>query len=254
MTAASRVPFILLAAVLLAGCGQSTAPPSKVAQGAEFLTRMPLNAEERCVGICAVIAALCDGTLDATAAAEPCDQLAQRVVDHVPATDPFAYPATVILDKQRRAIDDPEVLEALSVRVAERYKERHRQLAASQAGILRLRLAAAKTVVSQQELEELLDADHDHIVAFMAEGQREFDDGASRPTSHAVLLRKDDQGDIVVYDPNDPGLPIACTLIAEPDGFKVQWTCAYQHQAARTTQTYSIVSQPQYFRVLRDAR
>jgi hypothetical protein len=54
----------------------------------------------------------------------------------------------------------------------------------------------------------------------------------------------------LVYDPNDPGIPIECEPRETPEGLSLTWQCQYRNKNVTTTQHYTIVPQARFSRAL----
>jgi hypothetical protein len=61
-------------------------------------------------------------------------------------------------------------------------------------------------------------------------------------------MTKNADGEKVIYDPNDPGRPISCTIQASSDGLLIKWTCRYRDTNVLTTQEYQIIELDRFFR------
>ena len=106
-----------------------------------------------------------------------------------------------------------------------------------------------KVVKSSAELDAVLDADPDKIDAFFCVGMRRFPDGTFKDTNHAILIAKNQAGEKVIYDPNDPGEEIPCRLQDIGDGVEVTWKCRYRVTGQVTTQRYQILAKEAFFRL-----
>jgi hypothetical protein len=149
------------------------------------------------------------------------------------------------------AIDSPAVLAALSNRVAELYKADFFRLSATQAGARQLLQAQDNVIKTRKDLDDMLGADADKTLFVCCFGQRTFPDRTVKDTNHAVLIKSAADGQYVVFDPNDPGAAIPCTLADTDEGLIATWQCRYRDQQVQTSQRYLLVPQQGYFQTLR---
>jgi hypothetical protein len=220
------------------------------AEPSPFLINMPQNSDQRCVGIAGVAEALLEGKRQ-EAKLSNVDALARVVYDNFTAQEPLVYPARIMLKGKGVAIDDPLALTALSDRVAELYKADYHRLSGTPAGVRQLLQAQGNTIRTRKELDEILAADSDKTVFVCCFGERTFPDRTVKDTSHAVLIQAALDGKYVVYDPNDPGAAIRCKVEDTAEGLQASWRCQYRDQQVQTTQSYLMVPQQRYFKVLR---
>ncbi len=215
----------------------------------DVFRNMPVNSDSRCVGISLVTGGLLEGEmLSGETAADP-ELLGRQIYAAALKKTPLHFPATVQLDDGPAAIQSREALEKLSTIVADIYKQRHRELIGSDAGLRRLRSAMARVVKSSDELDAILDRDPDKTDAFFCVGMRRFPDGTFKDTNHAILIAKNADGEKVVYDSNDPGAAIPCKLHDTGDGVEVTWKCRFRDTGQITTQRYQILAKDTFFRL-----
>jgi hypothetical protein len=214
----------------------------------QILANMPENSDRRCMGISLVAAALLEGQrLDG----EECDQpqdLGKRVYEAVFTKGRVQWHSKLCIGADRVSITSREGLNVLATIVADRYKQRYFELIASAEGRKKLRDIEKQVLDTRRALEQLLDADADHIAAFALVGERRFPDGAIKDTNHVILIAKKADDEIVVYDPNEPGRPIPCRFLPSSDGVMVSWTCRYRDTGFVTTQQYRIIEINRLFR------
>lgn len=214
-----------------------------------FLTNMPQNSNQRCVGVAGVAEALLEGKrMDKLSNIE---SLSQAIYESFVETDPITYPSRVMVKGKGVAIEDSAALTALSNRVAELYKADYRRLSNSDKGVQQLLKAQGQVVETVVELKELLADDPDKTVFFCCFGRRTFPDRTTKDTNHAVLIQSAKDGEPKVFDPNDPGAAIPCKLEATDEGLVVTWECEYRDQKVKTTQRYLVVPQQRYFKTMR---
>jgi hypothetical protein len=218
-----------------------------------ILQNMPVNSEERCVGITIVVAALLEGNRTNGDRQDRPEELAKRIYATLTTGKPVHYSRYLLSNGRSLAIDSREALDTLSTLVADLYKEDYRRLIQTEEGRRRLFQAAGGFVRTREELEGLLDRHTDKTDVFLAGGIRRFPDGTVKETHHAVLIRNGPSGELLVFDPNDPGVPIRCRVETDEDGLVLEWTCRYKDTGMITTQRYHIIPKDRYFRtVLRE--
>jgi hypothetical protein len=215
-----------------------------------FLLNMPQNSNMRCVGIAGVAEALLEGTRQDTALTN-IDSLARLIYQSFTSTESLEYPPRLMMKGKSIPIEDKTALTALSNRVAEFYKADYHRMSRSPEGVRQLLNAQGKVVRTTGELDEILAADSDKTVFFCCFGQRTFPDHEVKDTNHAVLLRPAPHNGYLVYDPNDPGAAIECSLEETSEGLIISWKCKYRDQEVETTQHYRIVPQAAFFQVLK---
>jgi hypothetical protein len=216
---------------------------------AEILRNMPVNSDLRCVGISLVAGALLEGQMLVDDAADDPATLGRQIFDDAPKKSVVRYHSRLLLEDGAAPIQSREALERLSTAVADLYKQRHQELIATDKGRYRLRAAMSKVVKSSAELDAVLDADPDRIDTFFCVGMRRFPDGTFKDTNHAILIAKNQAGEKIIYDPNDPGEAIPCRLQDIGDGVEVTWKCRYRDTSQVTTQRYQILAKDTFFRL-----
>jgi hypothetical protein len=213
-----------------------------------ILANMPENSDRRCLGISLVAAALLKGEkLDGDDCDVP-EDLAKRIYEAAFDKARVRFQATLCLDTQRVPITSREGLNALATAVADRYKQRYFELIATEEGKNKLWDAERNFVKSRRALAELLEAEAGHIACFAVVGERTFPDGVMKDTNHVILIAKHADGEMVIYDPNDPGRPITCRFQPASDGILITWTCRYRDTGITTIQQYRIIEIDRYFR------
>lgn len=218
---------------------------------AEFLRQMPTNSDRICVGISAVGETLLQNNADTQAEMVTVDALAKKIFDGLSNESSIVYPAAISISGKVTAVKDSAALAALSTRVADLYKRVTKAAWKTTTGRKRLHAARKAIIRTKQELLSILNADPDQTVLFCCFGWRRFPDGSYRETNHAILLSKQSDDTIFVYDPNDPGEPADCKLIDHHTGLKAKWTCAFRKTGQVTEQKYSIVHGKKFFRIAR---
>lgn len=217
------------------------------AQAIALLKRMPVNSEQRCVGIAAVAEALLDGKKEAAGRTVSVNRLANEIYQNLHSPMQVAVPAQLEVDGTMVNTKSEAALTALSSRVAELYKADYLRLAQSERGRRKLVAAEKLVVESRVDWSHILQADPDGIVFFCGFGRRWFPDGRIRRTSHAFLLSQDGTK-CIVYDPNAPGKAINCVLTESDAGLLIEWTGPYRNTGETTTQRYRIVEHERFFR------
>lgn len=215
-----------------------------------FLVNMPMNSDKRCVGIAGTAEALIQGERS-EGQNFTVENLAHDIYESFTSGKKIAYPATIVVDGKSLPIENPVVLEELSTRVANLYKNQFNQLRRSREGTKKLLAAEDQTVKTRDELVKLLQAESEKIGFFCCSGTRVFPDGRTSHTSHAVLLQLMPHDIIAVYDPNEPGGAAECSVDEEGLDLEVSWRCKYRDQGVITTQYYEIVPQDRFFSALK---
>lgn len=215
-----------------------------------FLVNMPMNSNKRCVGIAGTAEALIQGerSEDKHFTVE---DLAHDIYESFTSGKRIAYPAKIVVDGKSLPIENPVVLEELSTRVANLYKNQFNQFRRTREGTKKLLAAENQTVKTRDELVELLQAESEKIGLFCCFGTRVFPDGRTSHTSHAVLLQLMPHDIIAVYDPNEPGGAAECWADEEGLDLEVSWQCKYRDQGVVTTQYYEIVPLDRFFSALK---
>lgn len=214
----------------------------------QILLNMPVNSDHRCLGISLVAAALLEGELLAVDRSDEAHELGKRIYDAAFLKQRVSFGARLKVNDRDELIQSRAALDALATAVADRYKQRYLELIATTEGRNKLRAAETAVLRDMAELDGLLAADADHIVALMVVGTRRFADGSVRDTNHVVLIAKNPAGEKVIHDPNDPGQPVSCRLAKRDDGLTVTWTCRYRDTGEMTTQHYLMLEPDRFFR------
>lgn len=217
------------------------------------LRNMPTNSDQRCVGIVAVAEALLEGQpLDETANADDVERLAGSIFRNLATDEPCKFPRKLEIDGKLEEITSPAALKQLSTRVAELYKQETNSILQTPDGEARLQRAQRQTLATKQALINRLESDADKTEFFCCFGERRFPDGTYKTTSHAVLFRKFANGDLTVFDPNDPGRPIECKLSESSGILTAEWSCRYRDTGDITWQRYVLVPKQTFFRIARN--
>jgi hypothetical protein len=213
-----------------------------------ILGNMPMNSDQRCFGICLVAEALLGGEIIQGTDCDMPAELGQRIYDSARSGQRVRFRAQLCVDAQRHPIESRESLDRLSTIVADLYKDRYLELIATDAGRRQLTDAQEQFLSAPAALDQILQADPDHIAVFFLIGVREFPSGERKETAHVVLLGRDESSKKIVYDPNDPGLPIPCHVEQASGELTIRWTCRYRDTGYITTQKYRIVDKSVLFR------
>ena len=221
-------------------------PPTRAA----VLSNIPRNSDKRCVGITVVAEALLNEVRSEGTARGEVEIVAQRMYDNLTTGRHLRYPPTVMIDGMRVPITSEEAIDRLSTLVAKKYKRDYSRLLETEEGRQKLLAAGNSFVTTSCALDRILEADPDTMDAFFGSGSRLFPDGSVQDTHHAFLIGKTSNGDTVVYDANDPGLPITCQLLNTHEGVAVEWTCRYRDTGHITTQRYLVVHKDQFFQLM----
>jgi hypothetical protein len=212
-----------------------------------ILHNMPLNSHERCVGISAAVEALLEAEPQPSSNSIALDDLADEIYASLKNGRNVRYYSQVVLDGQQNATDSALVLENLCTRITALYQRDFELLKQDDQGRRALVAAQSAFLKSKSELHRVLENDSDKTVMFCGVGERRFPDETLKDTFHAFLLYETETGTVFVYDPNDPGSPIACQ-IDEADGeLTIQWKCPYRDTGHVTTQSYSVVDAKTFF-------
>jgi hypothetical protein len=213
------------------------------------LENMPVNSGKRCLGIAAVAEALLHGREIKGNGHDLPEELARRVYGRLAAGGQVRYHARVLLGGRPVPIESTEAMDRLGTLVANLYKQDYFRLLRTQQGRRRLIRAQDSVLTTRKQLDGVLDAAPDKTAFFCAGGTRWFPDGRVESTHHAVLLRRGADGRHFVYDPNDPGSPIACRLSDNEKDLVVAWTCHYRDTGLVTTQRYRLVPAGRFFQL-----
>lgn len=231
-----RLAFpIGLMALMSVGCSPSSA--TERVTKAEVLANVPVNRDQRCVGIAIVLEALLDAETLKVATSHDAASIADLLYERATAGGKVQLSQYVRHDGERILLVSREGLELLSTLIADRYKQAFKEAEALPTKEWRLK-QAMRNLQSSRALEEVLAADPDHAVVFCGLGERKFPDGKVRETNHAFVLQRDAAGKLVVYDPNDPQRPAACKVSELAEGVIVTWTSRYRDTGLVTTQYY----------------
>jgi len=240
------------------GCGSAVAQQNTTTSAnarnasprESILRHTPTNSDKRCVGISVVSEALLDGIRLEGDGPGNVAQIAQQIYNSLPTGQEIRYRRDVTIEGVRVPIHSEAAIDKLSTLIADKYKRDYFRLLKTEEGRQKLLAAQNSFVVTSSELERILDADVDKIDAFCGFGRRLFPDGTLKKTTHAFLIGKRSDGDIVVYDPNDPGSPIICQILNKEGGVTIKWTCQYRDTGHITTQCYRVVHKDRFFRVI----
>ncbi|MEX0818408.1 MAG: hypothetical protein WD070_02410 [Pirellulaceae bacterium] len=214
------------------------------------LGNLPTNSDQRCIGIAMVSEALLDGVRLEEDGPDDVTEIVQQIYRSLTDGQIVRYRRDVMIGATRVPILSGAAIDKLSTLVADKYKRDYFRLLKTEAGRQKLFAAQSDFVVSSRDLERILAADADELDAFCGVGRRVFPDGEEKETTHAFLIGRGPDDKIVVYDPNDPGLPIACQISNTEDGVTIEWTCRYRDTGHVTTQTYRIVHKDKFFGLL----
>lgn len=216
----------------------------------QILKNMPVYNDRRCVGVTLVAAALLEGEPIEDDGCDAPLELGKRIYDAAVTKERVRFHRALCIGQTRSPIESPSALDALSTAVADQYKAQYEAMKATNEGRAKLWRADSEVVKNEAELQQLLDADRDRIVAFPATGKRKFPDGSIQDASHAILIAKKPTGTIIVYDSNDPGEPIPCERVETPEGLRIRWTCAYKDSGLTATQDCRLLHAEKAFRLI----
>jgi len=250
-----------MALAVLAGCGGNPATPARgsdpvakpsprEATRQAILRNMPINSQQRCVGISIVTEALLDSLPAVGAGRETVEDAARRLYRGLGDQQPTRLPPQLLIFATVIDIDSPAAIAKLSLCVTDLYKQDFARLSKTEAGRQKLLAAEDRFVATDAELERILEGDPDRTEAFFGSGSRIFPDGTVETTHHVFLIGRQADGQKCVYDSNDPGRPIACQLANRRQGVEVEWTCQYRDTGQETTQRYLIVDKDTFFRII----
>jgi hypothetical protein len=221
--------------VALASAGDGDLPSS-----AALLANMPMNQDLRCTGICMVAEALLHVQPSNASTNDTVERIGQAIFQRAVSGTPFEYRPEVLIDGKQQKIWSKTAQDHISRHVTELYKKRYQQLASSLVGRETLR-KAYQFVLSESDLDRILQQYKDQIELFAGMGTREFSNGERRETNHVFLVAHHPDGQKVVYDPNDPGRAIPCKVLDSGDGLRLLWQCRYKDTGEITTQSYYLI-------------
>lgn len=245
--------LLTIAFMALAANGFADEPKDSTASPSlreTILRNISTNSDKRCVGISLVAEALLDGLPVEEDDCGTAEDLAQRIYDGLATNRQLRFGRQVMIEGTCVTLISKTAIDQLSTLVAEKYKQDFARLMTTEQGRRKLLAAQDSFVASPRELDRILDADADKLDAFFGSGIRRFPDGTTEDTYHAFLIGKDADGELVVYDANDPGYPIECKLFKDEPGVAIEWTCKYRDTGQTTTQHYLIVPKERFFHVM----
>jgi hypothetical protein len=256
MTRLSTAAALLAAVAIVLACGcwgesssSHSVSGSIPCEPSQVLAALPVNSDQRCMGIAIVIEAMLGASSLEAELCPAAQTLADQLYANAASADRIKLPQFVQADDARLPLLSKAGLELLSTLIADRHKLDFARWANNQATADRLVRAQSKFVPSIESLRQVLLSDVDHTVAFGGPGIRDFPNGEQRETHHAFVLQLRPDGSILVYDPNDPLAPIACELEETEDGVLIEWTGQYRDTGLRTTQAYYLVPVQEYLTV-----
>jgi hypothetical protein len=252
-TAAAPI-LAVLAVVLVCGCWGHTSPShsdstSVPCEPSRVLAALPVNSDQRCMGIAIVIEAMLGANSLEAELCPAAQTLADQLYANAASSDRIELPQFIESEGARMPLLSRAGLELISTLIADRHKVDFATWTKDQTSADRLARAQMNFVPSTESLREVLLSDVDHAVAFGGPGIRDFPDGEQRETHHAFVLQLRPDGGIIVYDPNDPDAPISCDLAETEDGVLIEWTGQYRDTGLRTTQAYYLVPVQDYLAV-----
>ena len=245
---------ILAATIVLVGCsGGPLAPPSVSTsipcEPSQVLKTLPVNTDQRCMGIAIVIEAMLGASFLEADHCPAAQTLADQLYAQAASAARLQPPQFIQAEGARLPLLSEAGMEMLCTLIADRYKQDFARWASDEAAAERLADAEMSFVTSRRSLQQILLSDVDHAVAFGGPGIRDFPEGEGRETYHAFVLQLQSDDRIVVYDPNDPRSPIPCELHETDEGVLIEWSCQYRDTGLRTTQAYYLVPVQDYLAV-----
>ena len=214
-----------------------------------ILRNMPMNSDLRCTGISLVAEALLEGEALEGAVLDTPEELGKKIYESSIAGRKVAFHRQLSVDGIPLPIESLPALNRLSTIVADLFKDEFVKLTATESGKQKVLAAQHTFVRSTRDLDRILAADPDRIVAFLLIGERTFADGTIKDTAHAALFGKSPEAQLIVYDPNEPGRAIPCSVQETDQGLAVEWRCTYRDTGHFTSQTYFLVEKRMYFRL-----
>jgi len=212
-----------------------------------ILRNMPMNSDLRCMGISTVAEALLESRR--SQGETSVKQLSQTIYMNWTSGNSIVCPGRLTFGDKTFLVSSTAALNQLSTEVADLYKQHYEKLLETDAGRQQLQLASQQFIRNERALNDILEVDPDLTEVFCGVGLRQFRDGRIKRTNHAFLIRKLKSGRKVVFDPNDPGRPIQCKLVASDEGINAEWRCLYRNTGEFTTQKYRLIHAQVYFRV-----
>ncbi len=215
-----------------------------------ILSSISTNSDKRCVGISVVAEALLDGVALEEDGCDEAASVADQIYDSLTTKQQLRYRPDVMVEGVCVPLISKAAIDKLGTLVADKYKRDFSRLMSTEEGRQTLLTAQDSFVATLSELERILDADPDKVDVFIGSGTRLFPDGTVELSYHAFLIGKEANGDMVVYDANDPGSPIKCKLWNCEQGVAIGWTCSYRDTGHTTTQYYLFVHKDRFFQVM----
>ena len=215
-----------------------------------ILRNLPTNSNQRCVGISIVAEALLDGVRADGTAGDNAEDVAHRIYGNLLTNRQLPFQPRLLIGEASVAIESAVAIEKLTSLVTDLYKDDFLRLSKTRKGRRKLLAAEDAFVATREQLEKILDAEPDQTDAFLGSGTRTFPDGRLDQTHHAFLIVKMADGQMRVFDPNEPGSAIACKLTNRTGGVEVEWTSQYRDTGMETTQRYQFVHKDIFFRLM----
>jgi hypothetical protein len=116
----------------------------------------------------------------------------------------------------------------------------------------KLLLAEEAIVRSKSELLTLLRNDRPKLETFLVLGERTRNLKEKSILSHAVIISELENGKLVLYDPNEPGVPLEFNMPIENDLLTISWQSRYPNDTQKATQTGVLIHGRGYLTALKE--
>jgi hypothetical protein len=239
--------FILFMFVL--SCAQNA---EKRPSRALILQNMPVNSNLRCVGLSVTVELLLDGHYSKEKTEVDAKGFSESVYNNLFEKSKPVIPRHIKVNDQLLPIHSKEAINHLGTLITNIYRKEYYKVSKTPKGKVRVNSQYKFYLKTLQDVIKLLKADPDEMVVFIGVGKRTFDDGTIKITNHAFILGLDNNGALIVKDPNDPRETWKCEVQKSHRGLAVGWRCRYRKTGHVTSQTYHIMTNDTYFnKVLR---
>ena len=211
------------------------------------LKNIPMNSDLRCVGISVTVETLLEQQYAKNKLSLDAESFSKSVYNNLfNPQSTLEIPRNLKIDGKLISTDSKEAMNHLGTLISNIYKSEFHEALATNEGKRRLRSQQSLFLKKRQDIIDVLNNDLDKHEVFMGTGRRFFDDGNIKTTNHAFILGLVND-EIIVYDPNDPEVALACEIEEKPYGITVKWRCRYRDTGETTTQFYYLISKDVYF-------
>jgi hypothetical protein len=211
------------------------------------LQNIPVNSDLRCVGLSVIVELLLDAQYSKETIQVDAKPFSDSVYNNLFGKSKLSIPQHIKVNNRLLPIHSKEAIDHLGTLTTNIYKKEYHAACKTQKGKVRVNSQHKFFIKTLQDITTLLKADLDEMEVFIGMGKRTFDDGTVKTTHHAFILGLDDNGDLVVRDPNDPREAWKCKVQKSDTGLTVGWRCLYRDTGHSTSQAYHLISKENYF-------